>query len=295
MEADKRLSVDELIKAIDNSIEHFDKTNKCHTLNSNLCNIKITIEKCAASVDEIRKFAHEYDFDEDTSGNGYHSFVDIFDSAIRKTKQICKRLIKNREKILFRADNYARYNVQSLPEWFHELFIFCSQIHEWHQIFDALSHICLALIEVHHFNDDRNLFTECNVYDSILTRTLSIVDPKPFYGSNIGFQFCSSMRPIIKFVVLTMASYYSFYYKSKPKVFKVLRFPISFSKYHLYPRKRATKYLHASQNSTTEFCRVRKSFLLNTKEHVEDKIIINPEVENDLMLMKVNLNLSRVF
>lgn len=136
------------------------------------------------------------------------------------------------------------------------MFLFRSDFDEWNQIFVALSQICEALVEVHESNDGRSLYSDCSSYDSILTKTFNIINHKPFYGKNIGFQFCPSMRPIIKFIVLSMASYYSFYFKSKPKILRVLRFPISFSKYHLSPKKRAVKYLHASNNSTTEFCRV---------------------------------------
>lgn len=135
--------------------------------------------------------------------------------------------------------------------------LFFSELYEWNQIIDTLSHLCEALVVVHAGDEGRCLYTDCDSYNNAITKCLPLIDPKPFYGENIGFQFSSSMRPVIKFIVLSMASYYSFYYKSKPKALKVLRFPISFSKYFLYPKKRAAKYLHASQNSTTEYCRVR--------------------------------------
>jgi hypothetical protein len=132
-----------------------------------------------------------------------------------------------------------------------------SNLDEWNEIFKTLSQISEALIKVHNDNNERNLFLDCGTYDSIISQTFNLINKKPFYGENIGFQFRPSMRPIVKFIVLSMASYFSFYFKSKPKPLKILRFPISFSKYFLCPKKRAAKYLHASHNSTTEFCRVR--------------------------------------
>lgn len=106
------LAVNELITAIDNNIDYFDKTEKFQTLKTNLLNLKNSFGKCAKSVAIIEGFAHEYDFDDETSGNGYRSFVNIFESADKKTTKISKRLITNRSSFLFRADNYAKYNVQ---------------------------------------------------------------------------------------------------------------------------------------------------------------------------------------
>lgn len=107
MEASVSTGVEELMRSIDNNIEYFDKVNKNERLASILFELKHSVETCALSVEEIEKFAPEYDFDERTSGNGYRSFVNIFESAVRKTSKVCRRLISNRRKILFRVDNYA--------------------------------------------------------------------------------------------------------------------------------------------------------------------------------------------
>lgn len=100
--------VDELMRSIDNNIEHFEKINKHEKLKSILLELKYSVEKCALTVAEIENFAPEYDFDEDTSGNGYRSFVNMFDSAVRKSAKVCRKLITKRGKILFRADNYVK-------------------------------------------------------------------------------------------------------------------------------------------------------------------------------------------
>jgi hormone-sensitive lipase len=139
--------------------------------------------------------------------------------------------------------------------------LFLSEISEWNEIFVGLSTICSALIEVHQSSkSSKNLFLECEQYESILTQTLRAINQKPFYGKNIGFQFCESMQPVVKFVVVSMACYFSFYFKDKSKVLKVLRFPISFSKHHTMAKKRAVKCIYAYNNATTEFCRVKVTF-----------------------------------
>lgn len=99
-----------LIDLIDNNVDFFDKTNK--TLKSNLLQLKNAFEKCSRTVEEIETFASEYDFDEKTPGNGYRSFLDITGSAVKKSAKVCSQLIRARESIFFRPDNYAKYKVR---------------------------------------------------------------------------------------------------------------------------------------------------------------------------------------
>lgn len=130
------------------------------------------------------------------------------------------------------------------------------EIDEWTLIFQNLSKILDALIELHQGNNDGNLLLDVEGYDSILTKTVNAVDEKAFYGKNVGFQFCGSIRPMIKFIVVVTASYFNFYFKDRSKPVRVIQFSNAFTKYLLFPNKRATKYTHACERSTTEFCRV---------------------------------------
>jgi hypothetical protein len=134
-----------------------------------------------------------------------------------------------------------------------------SEVGEWVVISEALSKICSALIATRHNSQAGCLFANNDSYDGELTRTLKEVDQKPFYGKNIGFQFCASMRPVVKFIVVSMACYYSFYFKTKPKFLRVMRFPVSFVKHHSLPKKRSEKVVKAYEGSTTKFCKVNKT------------------------------------
>lgn len=115
-----------------------------------------------------------------------------------------------------------------------------------------------------------SLYTEAENSDNVLTRTGKIVNPKCFYGKNIAFQFCPSIRPVIKLLVVSMASYYNFYFDSHSKFVKVLRFQNSFAKYLFSPNKRAAKYVYASENSSIKFCKVN----FHKKSRVRTKLNI---------------------
>lgn len=59
-------------------------------------------------VSEFNGFMHEYDFDEQTPGNGYRSLVSAMHSAINYCLKICKYVAKNRGFLLFRRSVYIQ-------------------------------------------------------------------------------------------------------------------------------------------------------------------------------------------
>lgn len=59
-------------------------------------------------VDELRKVAPLYDFDQNTPGNGYRSFVTIVDAFILYGEKVCQQILKNRSSYFFRKNTYLR-------------------------------------------------------------------------------------------------------------------------------------------------------------------------------------------
>lgn len=67
-----------------------------------------SINAVAPLVDEIRKAAVQYDFDKDTPGNGYHSFVTVVDAFIVYGVKICRQICVNRSSYFFRKGMQLR-------------------------------------------------------------------------------------------------------------------------------------------------------------------------------------------
>lgn len=109
---------------------------------------------------------------------------------------------------------------------------------------------------MHGADDERSLFTGGSSYDSILTRSYTKVNAQAFYSKNIGFQFVPSFKKILQVLIGGMASYYNFYFGDSNIVFRLYNFVTSFLRYTAKPSLRAEKYLKASANSTTEYCKV---------------------------------------
>lgn len=67
------------------------------------------VESSMKTVKKIEKFAGLYDFDEQTPGNGYWSFVFIYEAAMSHTLSVCEDLVKKRDSWRFQRRSYVKY------------------------------------------------------------------------------------------------------------------------------------------------------------------------------------------
>lgn len=68
--------------------------------------IKDRIEEIWPTVTNVRELVPKYDFDENTSGNGFRSFVIVFDSAVDYAIELNKKIAAKKDSILF-IKNYV--------------------------------------------------------------------------------------------------------------------------------------------------------------------------------------------
>ena len=66
------------------------------------------VAKLHLLVKDIEGFAPDYDFDKMSPGNGYRSFIDVYDLAVKRTVKLCVCVKKNRESIFFRRNFYEK-------------------------------------------------------------------------------------------------------------------------------------------------------------------------------------------
>lgn len=60
------------------------------------------------SVEVVESFAGDYDFDENTPGNGYWSFLNIYFSALTGALKTANYIFDNRNSLLFRKSYYLK-------------------------------------------------------------------------------------------------------------------------------------------------------------------------------------------
>lgn len=103
--------MDHVINLCNNNRDYFitDKSENPQKLHSNFIKIAELLEKSKTILDEIESFAADFDFDKDTPGNGYRSFVFIFNAAVKYIESHLKYIAENRGKFLFRKSLHAKY------------------------------------------------------------------------------------------------------------------------------------------------------------------------------------------
>ena len=66
------------------------------------------VDMITPMVDEVRKVAFKFDLDENTTGNGYRSFVAVVDICVQHGVRLSRLVCDSRESFLFRKSFYMR-------------------------------------------------------------------------------------------------------------------------------------------------------------------------------------------
>ncbi|XP_011180819.2 hormone-sensitive lipase [Zeugodacus cucurbitae] len=188
---------------------------------------------------QIDAFAYKYDFDEHTPGNGYRSFIAVTNAAITYGQNICKNLHATRATMFFRKKYYMK-EVES-----------CSQL---------LSSLCTCLhylLIMHEWScDSGDLFANGHHSAEELFELGDTINQYAFYGRCLGFQYDNSIRGVLRFISIGMASFSEvFYAETEGKITKTTRGLWTGSKYFLNPEQCARRIVNISQNAKIDFCK----------------------------------------
>lgn len=123
------------------------------------------------------------------------------------------------------------------------------------------------MIELHQNNKTGTLHADASSFDNVVTRTSKQIDRASFYGKNVAFSFVPSMRPVIKLIVSSFASYYDFFSDSGLVAVSLCRLLTSFTRNVLDPIKRADAFIRACEKASTEYCQVNRKTI-----NFQDKI-----------------------
>lgn len=113
------------------------------------------------------------------------------------------------------------------------------------------------LVLLHSWSENGNLFPiKQHSPEETLERARSI-NQSAFYGRCLGFQYAESIKPVLKFIAISMASYSESYYSNNSRFIKATNSMYTSGKYLLDPELRAERIVSLSQNSSVDFCKVR--------------------------------------
>lgn len=84
------------------------KSTKGKQFEAIFAELSVNIDKVCSLAGQIEAFAREYDFDAETPGNGFRSFVAVSTSALEHTEKIVNVVEQKRENFLFNKDKHLK-------------------------------------------------------------------------------------------------------------------------------------------------------------------------------------------
>lgn len=115
------------------------------------------------------------------------------------------------------------------------------------------------LLMLHSGSNNGNLFpVQEHLLEDVLERARTI-NQFAFYGRCLGFHYAESIKPIMKFIAITMASFSESYYSNNGTFIKATNSMFTSGKYLLDPELRSRRIVGLSQNSSVDFCKVKYS------------------------------------
>lgn len=184
---------------------------------------------------EIAKFASHFDFDEKTPGNGYRSFLLIVDKCIALSERVCQRMYRQRNSVFFRRSRHIR-KIEACCQLLVTLHVSLQSLkilYTWST--EVMSDGKLSLFIIDRSPQDfLNLIEKINQYC--------------FYGRYLGFQYCSSLKRILRALTLIMVSYSEKYYNST-----VFEQCVNSINYFLDPEAKARRIVNISQFADVSF------------------------------------------
>ena len=138
----------------------------------------------------------------------------------------------------------------------YKLNFFCREIDVCCQIFESLLQICENLVTMHKNSGDGNLYSKEYSHDNLITRNAKLINQTCFHGRAIGFQYCDSMKPILRFLAVSMASFSESYFSTGSKILRSTNSLFTSSKYFLDPELCAQRIINVSRNAPIDFCKV---------------------------------------
>lgn len=112
---------------------------------------------------------------------------------------------------------------------------------------------------MHENSTKGNLYSNEYSHDNLITRNAKVINQTCFYGRAIGFQYVDSMKPILRFLAVSMAGFSESYFSTGFKLLRSTSSLFTSSKYFLDPELCAHRIVNVSHNADIDFCKVNST------------------------------------
>lgn len=232
-------SIEVLKELCANNAEYFSKDN---TENGQRMYISFLAMIDAADnikpkVKHIQNQVSAFDFDEKTPGNGYRSFLYIVDLALQLAVRSCEKVTEKRASMLFRKNTITK-DVES-----------CSHL------LTSIDGCVTQLGTLLTWSNSGDLFVNEDCPLPELIQKYGEINQHCFYGRNLGFQYCDSIKNLLQFISLSMALFSEVYYSQGSLIQKATTSAMSSAKFITDPEHRARRIVNLGQNAEVDFCK----------------------------------------
>ncbi|CAL4063557.1 unnamed protein product, partial [Meganyctiphanes norvegica] len=242
-------------------VQH-DTTIQGRRLHQALTLLKAAFEKLNKQYIVLVKDIHLYDFNADTPGNGFRSFVNIAGEVKIAVSQLCQQIVSHLT---------CCSTKQCKKDHFSQ------EVEVWVQAIESLSSILeyvntkllscchdgyLYPAEIALFPEDINN-ADCDYPrpdpDELLAM-ISTLDLTPFYGKRLGFHFPPSLRNMLSKLNFVMASFSHMFYSTGGKISRSGQFMSNAYRYRSNLEVRSQRIVDVIDNCTVDFVKSFWSF-----------------------------------
>lgn len=222
-----------------NNAEYFagDITENGQRLYLSFLSIKGKIDDLQPLIEDLEQIVADYDFDENTPGNGYRSFLSVVQSAKEYAVQINKKVCLKRDSVLFRKTNITK------------------EVESCAQIFASLETCLTILRTITQYSPKSELFATEHANPKELIAQTEEINQYCFYGRSLGFQYSETLRGILQFISLSMAIFSEAYYSEGSILSKATTSLLTSTRYLSDPDLRGRRIVNISRNADVHFCK----------------------------------------
>ncbi|GAB1866183.1 Hormone-sensitive lipase [Camponotus japonicus] len=237
-EEDEPLQWSVLRKLCRTSVEHFasDQNESSVRIKAALLLILDQLDELQPLYNEIVKFAPHFDFDEETPGNGYRSFLSMVDKCIVHSEQVCRQMYDQKDSMFSRKNHHMK-EIEACSQLLVSLQTFLQYLkilYSWSTEVMSDGKLSLFILD-HNAQEFLNWTENINQYC--------------FYGRCVGFQYGNSLKKVLKTIGFAMVSYSEMYYNNDT----ILGRCANSIKYFLDPEARARRIVNISQYADISF------------------------------------------
>ncbi|XP_066257180.1 hormone-sensitive lipase isoform X3 [Euwallacea similis] len=209
-------------------------------------------------VTEVQARAKEFDFNAETPGNGYRSFITVFRLALKYAIEVNQKIILKRSSLLFRK-NVLTKEIESCSHMLSSLEV-------------CFKHLQTILS----WSTAGNLFIEDRPVEDLVS-VCQDINQYCFYGRSLGFQFCDSLKNVLQFIALSMAIFSEAYFSEGSLISKATNSFMTTTKYITDPEQRAKRIVNISQSADVDFC---KAFWFLSESELMNQLpsVVSPTV-----------------